>query len=135
MSAPEHSFEQDVLVSGEAIEGFTAGSDLTIREPVGISGDNAVDASAAGEGDFYGVVLYDVASGGEVALANQNCEVEIEVSESVGAGDELLPDGSGAFESVATSTGSSGVLLAEEGSSGGGELITAKIIAQQGGTA
>ena len=135
MSAPEHSFESDVLVSGEAIEGFEAANDLVIREPVGISADKTVDSSSSGEGDFYGVVLYDVAAGQEAALANQNCEVEIEVSESVSAGDELLPDGSGAFESVATSGGSTGVAIAQEGSGGSGELITAKIIAQQGATA
>jgi len=131
----EHTFEQEVLISGEEIMGFTADSALTLREPVGISGDMAVDSSSAGEGDFYGVVLYDVASGEEVAVAGANTEVWVEVSEAVSAGDELLPDGNGTFESVATSAGSNGVLLAETGSSGSGELVRAEVLSAQGATA
>lgn len=131
----EHSFSEEVLVSGENLDSYDAASELTIREPVGMSGDFQVDASAAGEGDFVGVALYDVASGEEVAVAKRDCEVRIEVSEAVSAGDELLPDGAGAFESVATSSGSSGVAIATEGSGGSGEIITAEIITAQGVTA
>ena len=130
----EHSFDIEVLVSGEEIRGYTAGEDLTAGEPVGISGDMEVSSSAAGEGDFVGVVLYDVASGEEVALAGDDCEVRIPVSESVTAGEELLPDGAGEFESVATSAGSSGVALVQQGA-GATELAEAYIYAVQGATA
>ena len=130
----EHSFDIEVLVSGEEIRGYTAGEDLTAGEPVGISGDMEVSSSAAGEGDFVGVVLYDVASGEEAALAGDDCEVRIPVSESVTAGEELLPDGAGEFESVATSAGSSGVALVQQGA-GATELAEAYIYAVQGATA
>jgi len=50
----EHSFPIEVLVSGEELRGYSAASDLTAGEPVGISGDNEVDASSAGGGDFIG---------------------------------------------------------------------------------
>ena len=130
----EHQFEEEVLVSGENLDSYNAGEDLTIREPVGYSGDFEVSASAAGEGDFVGVVLYDVSSGEEVGVAKRDCEVRIEVSETVTAGDELLPDGSGAFETVATSTGSSGVAIATEGGSAN-DVIVAEIVTAQGVTA
>jgi len=134
MSAPEHTFAEDVLVSGEELRGYNAGENLTLREPVGLSGEFEVSGSASGEGDFIGVVLYDVASGEEVAIAGDDCEVRVEVSESVSPGDALLPDGSGAFESVATSTGSSGVAIAQT-NAGSDELVTAYVYAVQGVTA
>lgn len=130
----EHSFSVEVLVSGEEIRGYTAGEALTAGEPVGVSGDMEVSASAAGEGDFIGVVTYDVAQGEEVAIAGDDCEVRIPVSEAVTAGEELLPDGAGEFESVATSTGSSGVALVQEGA-GSGELAEAYLFSNQGATA
>ena len=134
MSASEYTFEEDVLVSGEAIEAFSAASDLTIREPVGISGDNTVDASAAGEGDFYGVVLYDVASGEEVPVIKRDCEVRVPVSEATTAGDELLPDGAAEFETVATSAGSNGVAIVSSGTAGSG-TADVEIVSAQGATA
>lgn len=133
-SQGEHSFDIEVLISGEEIRGYTAGEDLSAGEPVGISGDNEVSASAAGEGDFIGVVLYDVANGEEVALAGDDCEVRIPVSETVTAGEELLPDGAGEFESVATSTGSNGVAIVQNGASAS-EVAEAYIYAVQGATA
>jgi hypothetical protein len=130
----EHTFDVETLISGEEIRGYTAGEDLTAGEPVGISGDYEVSASAAGEGDFIGVVAYDVASGEEVTILGDDCEVRIEVSETVTAGDELLPDGVGTFETVATSAGSAGVAIAQDGAASG-ELVEAYIFAVQGATA
>jgi hypothetical protein len=130
-SEGEHTFDIEVLVSGEELRGYSAGADLTTGEPVGVSGDYQVSPSAAGEGDFIGVNLYDVASGEEAAIAGDDCEVRVEVSETVDAGEELLPDGAGAFETVATSTGSSGVAIAQEGGSSG-DTIEAYIYAVQG---
>ena len=130
----EHSFEIETLISGEEIRGYTAGEALTAGEPVGISGDYEVSASASGEGDFLGVAAYDVASGEEVPVLGDDCEVRVEVSEAVTAGEELLPDGLGTFESVATSAGSNGVAIVQDGASSG-ELCEAYIFAVQGATA
>lgn len=130
----EHTFDEEVLISGEEIRGYTAGEDLTAGEPVGISGDYTVSASAAGEGDFIGVVAYDVASGEEVPILGDDCEVRIPVSETVTAGEELLPDGAGEFESVATSAGSNGVAIVQSGASAS-ETCEAYIFTPQGAIA
>ena len=50
----EHTFDIDILISGENIDSYTAGEDLVAGEPVGVSGDYTVSGSAAGEGDFTG---------------------------------------------------------------------------------
>lgn len=130
----EHTFDIEVLISGEEIRGYTAGEALSAGEPVGVSGDYEVEGSAAGEGDFLGVAAYDVASGEEVPILGDDCEVRIEVSEAVTAGEELLPDGLGTFESVATSAGSNGVAIVQEGAASG-EVAEAYIFAVQGATA
>ena len=134
MSSSEHNFAEEVLVSGEELRSYSAGGDLTQREPVGVSGDQEVNSSAAGADDFIGVVMYDVASGEEAAIAGDDCEVNLEVSEAVSAGDELVPDGSGAFETVATSSASEGVAIANE-SIGSGEIGEAYIFAVGGAKA
>lgn len=133
-SQGEHTFEDDLLVSGEELRGYSAAADLSRGEPVGLSGSFEVNSSSAGEGDFIGVALYDVASGEEIAIAGDDCEVRVPVSESVTPGDELLPDGSAEFETVATSAGSSGVAIAQESGSDG-DYITAYVYAVQGATA
>lgn len=133
-SQGEHTFDIEILISGEEIRGYSAASALTAGEPVAISGDYEVDASTAGEGNFLGVALYDVASGEPVAVGGDDCEVRIPVSEAVSAGDELLPDGAGEFETVATSTGSNGVAIAQE-SAASGELVDAYIYTVQGADA
>jgi len=130
-SQGEHSFPIETLVSGEKIQGFTAGEDLTVGEPVDLTGDFEVSASTAGGDSFRGVVLYDVASGEPVALAADDCEVRIEVSETVSADDELVPDGVGTFETVATSGASNGVAIAQEGGASG-EVVEAYIFNIQG---
>jgi len=133
-SQGEHTFDIEVLISGEEIRGYTADEALVAGEPVGLSGDYSVSGSAAGEGDFIGVVAYDVASGEEVTILGDDCEVRVPVSEAVSAGDELLPDGAGEFESVATSAGSNGVAIVQNGTSGAG-TAEAYIFAVQGATA
>ncbi len=130
----EHTFDVEVLISGEELRGYTAGEDLTAGEPVYLSGDREVSSSSAGKGEFLGVALYDVASGEEVAIAGDDCEVRVEVSEAVTANEELLPDGLGTFESVATSAGSTGVAIVQAGAASG-ELCEAYIFAVQGATA
>lgn len=130
----EHTFAEGVLVSGENINSYTAGEDLTKRTGVFISGDYTVKEPAADAGEFIGVVAYDVSSGEEVAVIERDCEVKVQISESVTAGDELVPDGSGKFETVATSGLTSGFLIAREGGSSD-DVIDAAIFAVGGATA
>jgi hypothetical protein len=134
MSTSEHTFAEDVLISGDNIDSYTADSALTARTGVKITGNYTVDEAPADDGAFTGVVAYDVASGEEVAVIKRDCEVTIEVSETVTAGDELVPAGSSQFETVATSGLSSGFLVANEGG-GSGELVECEIIAGGGATA
>jgi hypothetical protein len=130
----EHTFAEGVLVSGENINSYTAGEDLTARTGVSISGDYTVSEPAADAGEFIGVVAYDVSNGEEVAVIERDCEVKITVSETVTAGDELIPDGSGGFETVATSAEASGFLVAREGGSAN-DIIHAGIVGAGGATA
>lgn len=130
----EHTFDIEILISGENIDSYTAGEALVAGEPVGMSGDYTVSGSAAGEGDFIGVVAYDVASGEPVPVIKRDCEVNVPVSEAVSAGDELLPDGAGEFETVATSAGSSGVAIVRNGTGGSG-TAQVEIVSAQGATA
>jgi len=134
MSAPEHNFVEDVLISGEELRGYNAANDLSVREPVGISGEYEVDSSAAGVDDFIGVNLYDVTAGQEAAVAGDDCEVRVEVSESVTAGDELVPDGNDTFQTVATATASEGVAVAQT-DAGADEIVEAYIFAVGGAKA
>lgn len=127
----EHTFPVEVLISGEKTRGYTAGEALSAGEPVYLSGDYEVSASSADGGEFLGVNLYDVASGEEVTLAENDCEVRVEVSEQVSANDEILPDGLGTFETVATSAASSGVAIVTKGAASG-EVCHASIFGVQG---
>jgi hypothetical protein len=130
----EHTFAEGVLISGDNIDSYTADSALTARTPVAQTGNYAVDEPAADSGNFTGVAGYDVASGQQVPVIKRDCEVRIEVSESVSPGDELVPDGNGGFETVATSGLSDGFLIANE-SGGSGDLVEAEITAAGGATA
>jgi len=130
----EHTFAESVLVSGENVDSYTAGEALTARTGVRQTGNYTVGETPADTSEFTGVVAYDVASGEEVAVIKRDCEVKVTVSESVSAGDELVPDGSGGFETAATSGLSSGFLIANE-SAGSGELVEAEIFAAGGATA
>ena len=130
----EHTFAEGVLISGENVDSYTAGEALTARTGVRQTGDYTVGETPADTAEFTGVVAYDVASGEEVAVIKRDCEVKVTVSESVTAGDELVPDGSGGFETVATSGLSSGFLIANE-DAGSSELVEAEIFAAGGTTA
>jgi len=124
MSGPEkefgeHTFADDILLSGDEIRGYTAGEELTRAEPVEITGDYEVGPATDA---FAGVALYNVASGEEVALAGDDCEVRLEVSEAVEAGDALAVDGDGAFEIALDDADA--VAVANEGG-GGGDFVEA----------
>ena len=126
----EHTFEVEVLISGETLPGYTAGEALSAGEPVALTGDYEVTAASDG-GPAFGVVAYDVADGEEVPVIagdGQN-EVRIEVSETVTAGDELAPDGLGTFKHAAADDET--LALANDGASSG-EIVEARMIMQSG---
>lgn len=129
----EHQFAQDILISGEELRGYTAAEDLTRGEPVMITGDYEVSSATDG-GPFVGIVLYTVAEGEEVAIAGDDCEVRLEVSEAVGAGDALVPDGAGAFRQAVDADGESGNAVTNV-DIGAGEFGQAYIFATTGATA
>ena len=129
----EHTFEVEVLVSGETLPGYAAGEALSAGEPVAITGNYEVSAATDG-GPAFGVAAYDVAEGEEVPVIagdGQN-EVRIEVSEAVEAYDELTPDGLGTFKHAAD--GDETLARANEGASAG-EIVEARMIVQSGVTA
>jgi len=126
----EHTFEVEVLVSGETLPGYSADGALSAGEPVAITGDYEVSAATDG-GPAMGVAAYDVADGEEVPVIagdGQN-EVRIEVSEAVSAGDELAPDDLGTFKHAAADDET--LALANEDAASG-EIVEARMIAQSG---
>jgi len=131
----EHTFEQEVLISGEAISGYTAGEELNAGEPVDLSGDYEVSAASEG-GPAIGVVAYDVANGEPVAIitGDGDNEARLEVSETISAGDALTPDGIGTFEQAVDADGDQVFAVANDGASSG-ELVDARLVGQSGVTA
>lgn len=129
----EHTFAEGVLISGENVDSYTAGEDLDARDPVGQTGDYTVTEPAKGSGPFTGVCAFDVASGEEVAVIKRDCEVRVNVSETVSPGDALTPDGAGGFEVATAADTDIEVAIANE-SAGASELVEAEIIAAVGNT-
>jgi len=126
----EHTFEIEVLVSGETLPGYAAGEALSAGEPVEITGNYEVSSAEDG-GPLFGVAAYDVAEGEEVPVIagdGQN-EVRIEVSEAIDAGDELTADGLGTFKQAEEGEGK--FAIANE-SAGAGEIVEARAVGQNG---
>ena len=126
----EHTFEIEVLVSGETLPGYAAGEALSAGEPVAITGNYEVSSAEDG-GPLFGVAAYDVAEGEEVPIIagdGQN-EVRIEVSEAIDAGDELTADGLGTFKQAGADDGK--FAIANEGA-GAGEIVEARAVGQNG---
>jgi hypothetical protein len=128
----EHSFDVEVLVSGEEIRGYTAGEDLEAGDTLAITGNFEVTVATDG-GPSIGVAAYDVASGEEVPVLGDDCEVRIEVSEAVSAGDALVPDGLGTVrQAVSGQTPPEQPLAVANEDAGSGELVQAYISASTG---
>ena len=131
----EHSFNVEVLVSGETLPGYAADEALSAGEPVALTGDYEVSAATDG-GPAFGVAAYDVAEGEEVPVIagdGQN-EVRIEVSEAVEGGDELTPDGLGTVRQTVEADPDITLAIANEGASAG-EIVEARMTIQSGVTA
>lgn len=98
MSASEHSFAEDVLVAGDSLRGFTADGAVNQRKAVDINGDYQVTQVGTAGAAVYGVALYDVASGEEVAVAVDGAEVLIEAGTAgATAGSAAAVDADGNF--------------------------------------
>lgn len=118
MSASEHNFTEDVLKSGEALDGFTADGDISARKAVTVNGDKQVtEVSSAGVA-MRGVAVYDIADGEELPVAADGCEVLIEVgSAGATAGSAAATDADGNF--VDAGSGDKVVGTFDEGGSDG----------------
>lgn len=97
MSTVEHDFQQDVLNVGDAIRSQTANGAVDQRKAVDISGDFEVEQVSTAGSQVYGVALYSVADGEQVAVAIDGCEVDIELGGSVSAGQSAAVDVDGNF--------------------------------------
>ena len=126
----EHTFEVEVLISGDTLPGYAAGEALSAGEPVEITGDYEVSSAEDG-GPLFGVAAYDVAEGEEVPVIagdGQN-EIRVEVSEVIEAGDELTADGLGTFKQAGAGDGK--FAIANEGAASG-EIVEARAVGQNG---
>ena len=126
----EHTFEVEVLISGDTLPGSAAGEALSAGEPVALTGDYEVSSAEEG-GPLFGVAAYDVAEGEEVPVIagdGQN-EVRIEVSEAIEAGDELTADGLGTFKNAADAEDT--FAIANEAAASG-EIVEARCVGQSG---
>jgi len=128
----EHTFDQDILIAGEEIRGYTAGEDLEQGEPLAITGDYEVSGAEDG-GPFVGVCLYDVADGEEVAIGGDDCEVRIEFSEALSAGDAITPDDVGTFRQAEDGDDAIGVVNLGAGIGEIGEAYLSATTGELGG--
>ena len=123
-SDPEHSFAEEVLISGEKIRSEVAGEDVSRHKALTLNSSGEV-VQTDDAADFYGVCAYDRVSGQEVAVIQDDCEVKIIGGEAgITEGDALEPDGSGDF--VQTASKSDQVAVAKT-SGGDGDVIEAYI--------
>lgn len=97
---PEHTFAEGVLISGENIDDYTAGADISAREPVKLTGDYTVSPCNATD-EAVGFAAYDVASGEEVAVIKDGCEAKVKAGAALSAGVAVTPDGSGGVQQAA----------------------------------
>ena len=123
-SGSEHSFAEEVLISGEKIRSEIAGEDVSRHKALELnSSGEVVQTDDAAE--FYGVCAYNRVSGQEVAVIQDDCEVKVISGEAgITEGDSLEPDGSGNF--VQTASKSDQVAVAKT-SGGDGDVIEAYI--------
>jgi len=129
----EHTFDSEVVVSGDNWDSYTASEAINAGEPVAQSGSYEVELSGDG-GPFTGVAGYTVSSGEECPVIKRDGEVRIEVSEAVTSGDALCPDGLGTFRQAVEADDDPEVAIANEPASAG-EPCEVEITAAEGVTA
>jgi len=125
-SDPEHSFAEEVLISGEKIRSEIAGEDVSRHKALTLNSSGEV-VQTDDAADFYGVCAYDRVSGQEVAVIQDDCEVKVIGGEAgITEGDALEPDASGDFVQVAAGDEVNQVAVART-SGGDGDVIEAYI--------
>lgn len=98
MSAPEHSFGESVLVSGDNIRSYTADGAITQHKAVQINGSYQVTQVGTAGAEGHGVAAYTVEDGQELAVCGDNTEVNVEVGTAgATAGSDATVDGDGNF--------------------------------------
>lgn len=98
MSAPEHSFGEDVVVSGDNLRAYSANGTIEQHQAVEISGDYEVSAIDTGGDEGDGVACFDAAAGQQVTVASDQTEVRV-IAGTGGAtaGANATVDGDGNF--------------------------------------
>lgn len=103
-SNPEHSFNEQVLVSGDLLRGYTADGAISQHQAVKINGDYQVTACDTLGEEGAGVAAYGVSDGEELAIAGDDTEVRVEVgSNGATAGNRATVDGDGNFQDATAS--------------------------------
>ena len=95
--AIEHDFAEEVLVAGDSLRSFTADGTIDQRKAVDINGNYQATQVGTAGAEVFGVALYDVASGEEVDVAVDGCEVKVEAGGTVTAGGAAAVDVDGNF--------------------------------------
>ncbi len=120
----EHDFQTDVLKVGDSVRSQTADGVVNQRKAVDINGEFQVTQVSSAGAATYGVALYDVADGEEVAIAIDGCEVDIEAGGSVSAGDAATTDASGNFVTAGGDGSGDDVAGIFLESGGSGDIVT-----------
>jgi hypothetical protein len=124
MSASEHNFTEDVLKSGEALDGFTADGAISARKAVTVNGDKQVTQVASAGSAMRGVAVYDVADGEEIPVAADGCEVLVEVGTAgATAGNAAATDGDGNFVDAGGDTSGDKVVGTFDEGGADGDLV------------
>jgi len=116
MSAPEHSFGQDVLISGDNVRGYSADGAISQHKAVEVNGDYQVTQIGTAGAEGHGVAAYDVAGGEEVAICGDDTEVRVEAGGTATAGSDATVDTDGNFVDAGSGDAVWGVF-----NSGGGD--------------
>jgi hypothetical protein len=124
MSASEHNFTEDVLKSGEALDGFTADGAISARKAVTVNGDKQVTQVSSAGSAMRGVAVYDVADGEELPVAADGTECLVEVGTAgATAGNAATTDADGNFVDAGGDTSGDNVVGTFDEGGSDGDLV------------
>jgi len=121
-SNPEHSFGEQVLISGDNLRSYNASGAIAQHQAVKLNGDYQVTAvDTAGE-EGTGVGLYDVQDGEDIAIAGDDTEVRVAIGTAgATAGNRATVDANGDFVDAGAGDAVWGVFNAGGGS---GDIVS-----------
>lgn len=112
MSAPEHDFGEDVVISGDNLRAYTADGAVSQHQAVQINGDYQVTSIGSAGVEGHGVACFDVESGQSVTVAGDGTEDRVEAgSAGATAGNDATVDGDGNFVDAGAGDAVWGVFL------------------------